>query len=260
MINKVLVKLSGESLNTDLSTLENYSELAYIEQEHALSQISGFGIANKTMVLKLTMDIKRARDKGTSIAIVIGGGNLCRGTRDSANRSLRTSADQIGMLATVINGLVLHAGLGALGVPSVVLSTRSMPAICELYTAEYARSCMTAGKVAICVGGTGQPFFSTDTAAVIRACELGCDVLLKATKVAGIYESDPVANPHALFLDALSYDEFLSRQIRIMDTTAISIAQQERLVIYVSNTYADNAIVRTLNGELKKSVITGQKR
>ncbi|MDR1908125.1 MAG: UMP kinase [Holosporales bacterium] len=255
MIDKVLVKLSGESLSTDISTLQNYEELAYLEQEEVLPQISGFGIANKKMVLKLALDIKRTVEKNISIAVVIGGGNLCRGTRDATNQTLRASTDKIGMLATVINGIVLNAALTVVGVRSVVLSTRSMPAICELYTAGRAKACMESNQVVICVGGSGQPFFTTDTAAVIRACELGCDALLKATKVPGIYNSDPQTNPDAKFIDVISYEEFLLQKIRIMDATAISIARDEQLPIFVMSTYADNAIVRTCEGDLVRSAI-----
>lgn len=254
-MNKILVKLSGESLGQDITTLDNYKELAYIEQDACLPQISGFGIANKKMVLKLALDLKQSIDQGICIAVVIGGGNLCRGTRDSVNSTLRASTDKIGMLATVINGIILNAALGVIGVHSIILSTRSMPATCELYSAGRAKTCMESGQVVICVGGSGQPFFTTDTAAVIRACELGCDALLKATNVKGIYDADPKTHPNATLIDHISYDDFLTRRIQIMDATAISIARDEQLPIYVISTYAPSAIVRACNGELSKSAI-----
>ncbi|MDR1208074.1 MAG: uridine monophosphate kinase [Holosporales bacterium] len=255
-MNRILVKLSGESLSRDISTLDNYEELAYIEQDGLLPQISGFGIANKKMVLKLALDLKCAVEQNISLAVVIGGGNLCRGTRDSVNHGLRASTDKIGMLATVINGIVLNAALSVVGVHSIVLSTRSMPAVCELYSAGRAKTCMESGQVVICVGGSGQPFFTTDTAAVIRACELGCDALFKATNVAGIYEADPKTDPDAKFIERISYDDFLMKKIRIMDATAISIARDEQLPIYVMSTYANNAIVRACHGDLIKSAIS----
>jgi uridylate kinase len=255
-MNRILVKLSGESLSKDISMLDNYEELSYLEQDGFLPQISGFGVANKTMVLKLALDLKRAVEQNISLAVVIGGGNLCRGTRDSVSHGLRASTDKIGMLATVINGIVLSSALRIVGVHSVVLSTRSMPAICELYSVGRAMTCMESGQVVICVGGSGQPFFTTDTAAVIRACELSCDALLKATNVIGIYDVDPKNNPDAKFIERISYDDFLTQKIQIMDATAISIARDEQLPIYVMSTYADDAIVRACRGDLVKSEIS----
>jgi uridylate kinase len=154
------------------------------------------------------------------------------------------------MLATVINGLILNSAFSAVGVSSIVLSTRSMPAICDLYTVGKAKFALESGQVVICVGGSGQPFFTTDTAAVIRACELESNLLLKATKVDGIYDDDPKLNPNAKFLETVSYDEFLERKIKIMDATAISIARDENLPIYVVNTYASNLIVRACKSEI----------
>jgi uridylate kinase len=235
--------------------LKNYDDLRYIETHELLGQVSGFGIVNKKMVLKLALDIKSAVDLGISIAVVIGGGNLCRGTRDAINHTLRTSTDKIGMLATVINGIILNSALGVVGIRSIVLSTRSMPAICDLYTSGRAKSSLEYGQVVICVGGSGQPFFTTDTAAVIRACELECDLLLKATKVDGIYDDDPTLNKHAKFLTEISYCEFLERKLKIMDATAISIARDENLPIYVINTYSNNAIALACKMEMTLSSI-----
>lgn len=255
MNSKVLIKLSGESLLTDISKLDNYKELRYLESHEFLANIPYFGLVSNKMLLKMALDLKRACEEKILTAVVIGGGNICRGSRDTVHINQRPNADKIGMLATIINGLVLHSALSAVGIRATVLSTRSMPAICELYTASRAKTYLESGHVVICVGGSGQPFFTTDTAAVIRACELGCDILLKATKVDGIYEDDPLKNPHARFIETITHEEFLKKNIRIMDATAISIARDEKLPIDVVNIYKDNMVVRACQNEIIKSSI-----
>lgn len=256
-MKRILLKLSGESLATNIATLNNYADLSYLEEENAFKYINGFGIADKHMLVKIASDIKKAQESCVEIAIVIGGGNVCRGGSLDAisGKKQRTITDKIGMLATIINGFVLSAALEAMGIKSVVLSTRSMPSISELYTISNANKYITNGFIVICVGGSGQPFFSTDTAAVIRACELDCDMLFKATKVDGIYDCDPKINSNAEFIRSINYDDFLRKNIKIMDSTAISIAKNERLPIEVFCIYEKNSISRALTGEIQKSTI-----
>lgn len=251
MYKRVLLKLSGEALSTDIPTIEGN-----IEFEKYINKISGFGIINEKMLLKVILDIKKSYQEGVEIALVVGGGNVCRGSRDATLSSQRTNVDRIGMLATIINGLIVNSALSTIGVKSVVLSTRSMPAICELYTSSKAKQYIESGNVVICAGGSGQPFFSTDTAAVIRACELECNALLKATKVDGIYDSDPVLNENAKRIENINYNDFLHKDIGIMDATSISIAKGEKLPIDIFCIYETNSIFNAINGTIKKSTIS----
>lgn len=255
-MRRVLLKLSGEACAKALSDLPNYADLKYLEEDPYRSKVSGFGLMADAMLLKLVLDIKSAQQAGNQIAIVIGGGNICRGSQGKVPACYRTETDKIGMLATIINGLILNVALNTVGVQSVVLSTRSMPAICELYTPGNASQYLDAGKIVICAGGSGQPFFTTDTAAVVRAGELECNALLKATKVPGIFSSDPETTPDAQFLPFLTYADCLNRNIKVMDFTAVSIAKDQQLAIEVFCVYEDKAITKALNGSIEKSVIT----
>lgn len=255
MTKRILVKISGEALSTDIHHLPNYDELEYLNSHLFLDKISGFGLTTNSMLLKIALDLKTAQQNDVEIVLVVGGGNICRGSQGTVPAKYRTEADKIGMLATIINGLILNIALNTIGAQSVVLSTRSMPAICELYTPGRALQYLESKKVVICVGGSGQPFFSTDTAAVIRAGELGCDVLFKATKVQGIYSADPKKDPNAQFLPVITYDDFLTKNIKIMDFTAISVARDQNLRIEIFDIYQDQAITKAIAGDLKKSVI-----
>lgn len=254
---RILLKLSGESLRTDIRTLLNYEELRFLESHDYLSQINGFGLANPAMLLKVALDVKAAREAGLELAIVIGGGNVCRGSRDAAGGAQRLAADKIGMLATVINGFILQAALETVGISADVLSTRSMPALCDLYTVAHAERSLAEGRVVICVGGSGQPFFSTDTVAVIRACELRCDALLKATKVSGLYDADPVRHPDAHFIPATTYDEVLQKGFGIMDAAAVMLAKDQAMPIEIVNTFTNDILVKASRGEALKSRISG---
>lgn len=256
MMTKILLKLSGESLKTDIRTLANYEELRHVESHPNLP--GGWGLTDSKMLLKVALDVQRAREDGLLLAIVIGGGNVCRGSRDAATGSQRLVADKIGMLATVVNGLILQNALAAVSVPSVVLSARSMPAVCDLYTTSAAERAFAEGRVVVCVGGSGQPFFSTDTVAVIRACELGCDVLLKATKVAGLYDADPVTHPDARLIRSTTYDDVLQKGLAIMDASAVALAKSQALPIEIVSTFTDNILVKAMHGEAVKSRIAAE--
>ncbi len=255
MIRRVLVKFSGEALAADDATLDYHRGFEVTKDHPLLSALPLMEWANPRMVLKLALDVKSACEAGLEVALVIGGGNLCRGGRDTAQRAQRAATDKIGMLATAMNGFLLHLALKVAGVGSVVLSARSMSAVCDLYTAERAQGILSSGQVVICVGGSGLPFFSTDTAAVIRACEMRCDGLLKATKVDGVYEDDPIKNPQAVFLEELTHDDCLRRGLKIMDATALMLARDEQLPIIVANTFVPDMVKGACRGGLKKSVI-----
>ena len=258
MYKRILLKLSGESLATDLFTQSNGEKFKFLKEHPLLNSIVGLGVTHPSMLLKIALDLKKAQQQGSSspteIALVIGGGNICRGSSLNQSRT-QNNVDTIGMLSTVMNGLILESAFRQTDLKAVVLSSRSMPAVCELYTRNRALQLMSEGYIVICVGGSGQPFFSTDTAAVIRARELECDALLKATKVKGVFDSDPKTNPEAKFLESISYTTFIEQNMKIMDITAVSLAREGALPIEVFSVYEEGFLSRVLTGQIAKSLI-----
>lgn len=208
--NKVLLKLSGEALMGDQS----------------------FGIS--TEVIKyVAEEVRSIFDLGIQIAIVVGGGNIFRGIAASSFGMDRTSADHMGMLATVINSLALQDALEKKGVPTRIQSAISMHEVAEPYILRKAIRHLEKGRVVIFAAGTGNPYFTTDTAAVLRGQEIHTEILLKATKVAGLYDSDPVVNKDAKFIKKITYIEVLERQLKVMDMTAISLAMENQLPLVI---------------------------
>ncbi|GHS94262.1 uridylate kinase [Alphaproteobacteria bacterium] len=250
MFQRILVKLSGEALQTNINQLLNYGALAYLEKDSRLADVLKLEVADRRMLLKIALDLQNLQENQKEVIVVIGGGNICRGSRDSVQANQRVSLDAIGMLATVMNGLLLKTALQAVGATSTVLSTRAMPSVCDLYTVASAKEALRTRNIIFCVGGIGLPFFSTDTAAVIRARELACDVLFKATKVPGIYDDDPHKNPHAKFIPSLTYDEFLEHKFKIMDETAVSLAKDGALPIHFFSLFEDQALTKASKGAL----------
>ena len=223
---RILLKLSGEML--------------------AAGQ--GFGIDPAT-IQRFAEEVREVRDLGVDVAIVIGGGNIFRGIAGAAKGMDRTQADHMGMLATVINSLALQDALEQIGVQTRVQSALKMDRICEPYVRRRAERHLDKRRVVIFAAGTGNPFFSTDTAAALRAAEIGADVILKATKVDGVYDSDPMLNPEATKFDRLTYIEVLQRGLRVMDSTAISLCMENNLPIVVFDFNVDGNVVRAVNGE-----------
>ncbi|MCX7337988.1 MAG: UMP kinase [Alphaproteobacteria bacterium] len=231
MYKRVLLKISGEAL-------------ASAEQ----SAEQSFGI-DPRMVEKIAQDIKRVHDGGTEVVIVVGGGNIYRGLDGAARHAMdRTTSDQMGMLATVINGLALRSAIESIGIHCRVMSAISMPTIGEPYSQRRASRHMEKGRVVICVAGTGNPFFTTDTAAALRASELSCDLLLKATKVSGVYTKDPKLSNDAEFLPIISYDDVLRLQLKIMDETAFTLIKDNKIPIAVFSIYEPNGFYNTIHG------------
>lgn len=223
---RILLKLSGEAL------LGN----------------KPFGI-DRAFLDYLATEVREARDLGVEVAAVVGGGNIFRGVSDSAQGMDRVSADQMGMLATVINGLALQDALERLGVYTRVLSAIEMRAVAEPFIRRRAIRHMEKKRVVIFAGGTGNPYFSTDTAAALRAMEVKADVILKGTKVDGIYDADPLESPGARRFDRLTYLEVLQKGLRVMDTTAISLCMDHRLPIVVFNLREQGNLRRIVMGE-----------
>jgi len=223
---RVLLKLSGE---------------AFADPQH------GFGI-DPRIVTSLARQIADAKNMGTELGVVVGGGNIIRGLSASAQGADRTTADYMGMLATVINALSLQDALEKEGVQTRVQTAIWMQELAEPYIRRRAMRHLEKGRVVIFAGGTGNPYFSTDTTAALRALEIGADAILKGTRVDGVYDSDPLVNPDAQMFHSLPYIEVLNRGLKVMDSTAISLCMDNRLPIIVFNLKSGN-VVRVLAGE-----------
>lgn len=214
-----------------------------------------FGIEPKT-VQQFVEQIREIHELGCEVAVVIGGGNILRGAEASEHGIDRASADYMGMLATVINSIALQDSLEKIGVSTRVMSAIEMRQVCELYIRRRAVRHLEKGRVVIFAGGTGNPFFTTDTTASLRAMEVGAEVILKATKVQGVYDSDPVKNPKAKLLRKLTHMEVLSRELRVMDSTAISLCMENRLPIVVFNVMQPGNIRKVVCGGKIGTLVT----
>jgi uridylate kinase len=229
---RVLLKISGE----------------------ALMGPQEFGLDQET-VARIARDVQAVNRMGVEICLVIGGGNIFRGMTGATQGMQRAAADYMGMLATVMNALALQNALEQLGVHTRVQSAITMTAICEPYIRRRALRHMEKGRVVIFAAGTGNPFFTTDTAAALRASEMGCDVLLKGTKVDGVYSADPKKAPDALRYERLSYLEVLSRDLKVMDAAAISLARENRIPILVFSIQEEGAFADVIGGKGRFTII-----
>lgn len=223
---RILLKLSGEALAAE----------------------AGFGINSKTIV-DIAQEIAEVHKLGIQLGVVIGGGNIFRGIAASANGMDRASSDYMGMLGTCINGLALQDAIEKQGVPTRVQTAIAMAEIAEPYIRRKAIRHLEKNRIVIFVAGTGNPYFTTDTAAALRAMEINADAILKATKVDGIYDSDPVKNPSAKKYEKLSYLDVLQQGLNIMDSTAISLSMDNKLPIVTFNLKVRGNIRRVVMGE-----------
>lgn len=226
LYKRILLKLSGEALMGN----------------------QGFGI-HPDMIKYVADEIRSVIDIGVQIAIVVGGGNIFRGIAASSFGMDRTSADHMGMLATVINSIALQDALERKGVQTRVQTAISMHEVAEPFIVRRAVRHLEKGRAVIFAAGTGSPYFTTDTAAALRAQEIHAEILLKATKVDGIYDDDPVRNPQARFIKSISYMEVLERQLKVMDMTAISLAMDNQLPLAVFNLNTPGNIRKVVCGE-----------
>lgn len=199
-------------------------------------------------VRRIAEEIRDARDIGAEICVVLGGGNIFRGMSAAASGMERASADYMGMLATVMNALAMQNALESIGLYTRVLSAIEMTAICEPYIRRRAIRHMEKGRIVIFAAGTGNPFFTTDTAAALRAAEMGCDVLLKGTQVDGVYSADPKKDPNAQRFDRLSYHEVMVRDLKVMDQAAIALTRENNIPIVVFPLSREGGIVGALTG------------
>jgi uridylate kinase len=223
---RVLLKASGEALMGD---------------QH-------FGL-DVSVADRIASDIAEARDMGVEVGLVIGGGNIFRGLAVASKGGDRVTGDHMGMLATVINSLAMRTSLVKLGVDTVVLSAIAMPELCESFSQRQATAYMNAGKVVIFAGGTGNPFFTTDSAAALRAAEIGADALFKGTQVDGIYSADPKKDPNAVRYDRITHREVLTQGLQVMDTAAIALARENNIPIIVYSIHEKGGFGAILRGE-----------
>ena len=224
MLKRILIKISGESLMGSL----NY----------------GIDVAT---INKISSEIKKVYQKKYQICLIIGGGNIFRGIKGASEGIDRSTSDYMGMLATVMNALSLQISLEKIKVPTRVQSAISMSQIAESYIRRRAIRHLEKNRIVIFAAGTGNPFFSTDTAASLRASELDCRLIIKATKVNGIYDSDPIKNPKAKLIKKISYNDVINKNLRIMDLTAISLAKDTKIPIFITNIFKNNALIDVLN-------------
>ena len=224
--NRILLKISGESLMGERQ----------------------FGL-DPAMVNRVASEISTIVDYGVEVCVVIGGGNIFRGVSGAANGMERATADYMGMLATVMNAMAMQSSLEQNGLQSRVQSALPISAVCEPYIRRRAVRHMEKKRIVIFAAGTGNPFFTTDTAAALRATEMGCDAILKATKVDGVYDADPDENKDAQRYDALSYLEVLSRDLKVMDAPAISLAKENSIPILVFSIQKPGTLAQVVRGD-----------
>ena len=230
---RVLLKLSGEGLMGD----------------------QGFGLDPAT-VERIAGEVKSVHEEGVQVCLVIGAGNIFRGVALAKSSIERTTADYMGMLATCLNALAMQSVLESIGVPTRVQSAIPMTTVCEPYIRRRAIRHMEKGRVVIFAAGTGNPFFTTDTAAALRAVEMNCDALLKGTQVDGVYDSDPKTNANAERYDTLSYQDVITRDLKVMDTSAIALSKENQVPILVFSIHNSGAFANVVKGEGTYTIIS----
>ena len=230
--NRILIKISGEALMGN----------------------SNYGIDVST-INEISNEIKKVYKQKYQICLIIGGGNIFRGIKGASEGIDRSTSDYMGMLATVMNALSLQSSLEKIKVPTRVQSAISMAQIAESYIRRRAIRHLEKNRIVIFAAGTGNPFFSTDTAASLRASELDCSLIIKATKVNGIYNMDPIQNSKAKLIRKISYNEVISKNLKVMDMTAISLAKETKIPIVITNIFKKNSLICVLKGKGEYSKI-----
>ena len=229
---RVIVKVSGE----------------------ALAGPGGSGIHQPT-IDRIAKDLVAARALGVTLGVVVGGGNILRGVQVTGKGLSRPTADAMGMLATVMNAMVLEAAIERLGVGARTMSALAMPQVCEVYERQRAMRHLDESRVVVFAGGTGNPFFTTDTTAVLRAAEMGCDAVLKATNVDGVYSADPKKDPKAKRYETLTHKEAIDRDLKVMDATAFALARENSTPIIVFSIKPPGAIAAVLRGKARATLV-----
>ena len=230
-----------------MSAAPRYQRILLKLSGEALMGQGAYGIDPGTAT-RISNEIKQARDIGTEVCVVVGGGNIFRGMKGAAEGLDRSTADHMGMLATVMNALALQNSLEQVGVDTRVLSAIPMASVSEPYIRRRAIRHLEKGRVVIFAAGTGNPFFTTDTAAALRAAEMNCNALLKGTQVDGVYNADPKTDPAAVRYENLSYMDVLRQDLKVMDASAISLSRENDIPIVVFSIHAENELVNVLQG------------
>lgn len=233
LYRRVLLKVSGEALMGE----------------------QPYGI-DPTVIDRIAADVLTVRDLGVEVALVVGGGNIFRGVSGAADGIERATADYMGMLATVMNALAMQAALERLEVPTRVLSAIPMSAVCEPYVRRRAERHLERGRVVIFAAGTGNPFFTTDTAAALRASEMNCEALMKGTQVDGVYSADPNVDPNAERYSRLNYLEVLARDLNVMDASAVSLARENKIPIIVFSIHESGGFADVVSGKGAYTIVT----
>jgi uridylate kinase len=226
----------------------SYSRILLKVSGEALLGSKEFGI-DLDMAGRVAGEVAEAVGGGVQVALVIGGGNIFRGVAGAASGMDRANADQMGMLATVMNALAMQDVLAGKGIDARAMSAIPMPTVCEPFLRSKAQRHLDKGRVVICAAGTGNPFFTTDTGAALRAAELKCDAMFKGTSVDGVYSADPKKDPKAARFDSLTYDEMLARNLKVMDAAAIALARDNAIPVIVFSIRKDGEFNKVLNGQ-----------
>ena len=234
---RILLKLSGEILGGQ----------------------KGQGIDPESMV-RICEEIAQVHDMGVDVAVVVGGGNIFRGLSGTQLGFDRVAGDYMGMLATVINALALQVVLEGIGIHTRVLSAITVQQVCEPYIRRRAIRHLEKGRVIILAGGTGNPYFTTDTAAALRATEIGAEIILKGTKVDGVYSADPKIDPDAIRYDFITYEDVLTKNLKVMDATAIAMARENKIPVLVFDITQPGNLIRAINGEKIGTIVGGNDR
>lgn len=238
-----------------MSIKPTYKRVLLKASGEALMGSQGFGI-DVTVADRIASDIAEARAIGVEVGVVIGGGNIFRGVAVASKGGDRVTGDHMGMLGTVINALALATSLRKLGVETVVLSAVSMPEICESFTQLRTLHHLEQGRVVIFAGGTGNPFFTTDSAAALRAAEIGAEAIFKGTQVDGIYSADPKKHPDATRFETLTHDEVLEKGLAVMDVTAVALASENSIPIIVFSIHEKGGFAKILTGGGRKTIVS----
>lgn len=240
-----------------MSTAPKWRRLLIKVSGEALAGDSGAGL-HAPSAMNLAHAIADLHQQGTQIALVVGGGNFFRGKRSYHDSLPRVTADQIGMLATMMNGLALKEALIAAGVQATVMSSIECPRIAPLFHWKQASEALDKGEVVICVGGTGNPYFTTDTTAALRACEIGADLLVKATQVDGVYDRDPRQDPKASRYRTLTASDALEQNLQVMDATAFALCMENDLPILVCNIFGEHSLSQIVSNTELGTLVTAR--
>lgn len=238
---RILLKISGEALGMTL-----------LKQKDVNSK--GFSIETVNFIASQIHDIHKT---GTQVSIVLGGGNIFRGADLLASGITRNSADTIGMLSTIMNAVYFADVLRSKGVDTIIMTQNHMDRIADFYTVEKAKACLEQSKVVIYAGGLGMPYFSTDTVSAHRSIETGCDLMIKATKVDGIFESDPQKNPDAARIDNIDYKRIISDNLKVMDMSAILLCKENKLDLCVLDIFRSNSLLNAVTGKGQGTLVKG---